>query len=118
MNLLYNHLSVNADGHLSIGGMDTVELAREFGTPAYIMDEDAIRAQMRTYLNAAHTYFGADALPLYASKALCFAGIYRIAAEEGMGASGWFILNPSSVHQIGAASPWRRSCVFALVSLD
>ena len=85
MNLLYDHLSVNEKGHLAIGGMDTLELAREFGTPAYIMDENAIRAQMRTYLNAAHTYFGADALPLYASKALCFTGIYRIAAEEGMG---------------------------------
>ena len=85
MNLLYNHLSVNSDGHLAIGGMDTVELAKEFGTPTYIMDEDAIRTMMRTYLNAAHTYIGPDALPLYASKALCFTGIYRIAAEEGMG---------------------------------
>ena len=72
MNLLYNHLSVNEDGHLAIGGLDTLALAREFGTPAYIMDEAAIRAMMRTYLDAAHTYFGADALPLYASKALCF----------------------------------------------
>ena len=78
MNLLYDHLSVNEKGHLAIGGMDTLELAREFGTPAYIMDENAIRAQMRTYLNAAHTYFGADALPLYASKALCFTGIYKL----------------------------------------
>ncbi len=85
MNLLYNHLSVNAEGHLAIGGMDTIELAKTYGTPAYIMDEGAIRSQMRTYLDAARTYFGADALPLYASKALCFAGIYRIAAEEGMG---------------------------------
>ena len=55
MNLLYNHLSVLDNGHLAIGGMDTVALAQEFGTPAYIMDEDAIRSQMRTYLNAAHT---------------------------------------------------------------
>ncbi len=85
MNLLYHHLSVNAAGHLAIGGVDTLELAETYGTPAYIMDEDAIRTQMRTYLNAAHRYFGADALPLYASKALCFTGIYRIAAEEGMG---------------------------------
>ncbi len=85
MNLLYNHLSVNEQGHLAIGGVDTIELAETYGTPAYIMDEDAIRSQMRTYLSAAHTHFGADALPLYASKALCFAGIYRIAAEEGMG---------------------------------
>lgn len=85
MNLLYKHLSVNENGHLAIGGMDTVELAQTFGTPAYIMDEDAIRHQMRAYLTAARSYFGADALPLYASKALCFTGIYRIAAEEGMG---------------------------------
>ncbi len=85
MNLLYKHLSVNAAGHLAIGGVDTVELAKTYGTPAYIMDEDAIRSQMRTYLAAAHESFGADALPLYASKALCFTGIYRIAAEEGMG---------------------------------
>ena len=85
MNLLYNHLSVNQDGHLAIGGLDTVELAKEYGTPAYIMDEDAIRLQMRTYLNAARGCFGPDALPLYASKALCFTGIYKIAAEEGLG---------------------------------
>ena len=85
MNLLYNHLSVNQDGHLAIGGLDTLALAKQFGTPAYIMDEDAIRAMMRTYLDAAHTYFGADALPLYASKALCFTGIYRIVNECGMG---------------------------------
>ncbi len=85
MNLLYNHLSVNTAGHLAIGGVDTLELAATYGTPAYIMDEDAIRAQMRTYLSAARAHFGADALPLYASKALCFSDIYRIAAEEGMG---------------------------------
>ncbi len=85
MNLLYPHLSTNAAGHLTIGGMDTLELARRFGTPAYVMDEAAIRRMMRTYLDAAHTYFGPDALPLYASKALSFTVIYRIAAEEGMG---------------------------------
>ncbi len=85
MNLLYDHLTVNAAGHLAIGGVDTVELARTYGTPAYIMDENAIRERMQTYLTAAREHFGADALPLYASKALCFTGIYRIAAQEGMG---------------------------------
>lgn len=81
----FNHLSVNADGHLTIGGMDTVELAREFGTPAYVMDEDFIRNTCRTYISAARKYFGEDALPLYASKAFSCVGIYKIAAEEGMG---------------------------------
>ena len=31
MNLLYNHLSVNQDGHLAIGGLDTLELAKTYG---------------------------------------------------------------------------------------
>ncbi|MBE6694609.1 MAG: diaminopimelate decarboxylase [Ruminococcaceae bacterium] len=81
----YTHLSVNAEGHLTIGGMDTVELAKAYGTPAYIMDEDYIRCTCRTYIDAARKHFGADALPLYASKAFSCVGIYRIAAEEGMG---------------------------------
>ncbi len=83
--ILHEHLNVNEQGHLTIGGMDTVELAREFGTPAYILDEAVIRKNCRTYLDAARRYFGEDALPLYASKALCFTEIYRLAAEEGMG---------------------------------
>ena len=83
--ILYDHFGVNEEGHLTIGGADAVELAREFGTPAYILDEKVIRENCRTYLLAAKKYFGADALPLYASKALCFTGIYKIAAEEGLG---------------------------------
>ncbi len=83
--IIHSHFDVNEKGHLSIGGADAVELAREFGTPAYILDENVIRANCREYLRAATEEFGADALPLYASKALCFTGIYKIAAEEGMG---------------------------------
>ncbi len=83
--ILYEHLDINEKGHLTIGGVDTVELAEEYGTPAYILDEEVIRKNCRTYRQAAAEYFGADALPLYASKALCFTEIYRIAAEEGMG---------------------------------
>ena len=83
--ILYNHLDVNEKGHLTIDGADAVELAREYGTPAYILCENVIRENCRTYLNAAREYFGADALPLYASKALSFTGVYKIAKEEGMG---------------------------------
>ena len=43
---------VNAAGHLEVGGCDVVELAREFGTPAYIYAEDDIRARARAYLDA------------------------------------------------------------------
>lgn len=83
--IIHKHFDVNEKGHLTIGGADAVELAREFGTPAYILDENVIRENCREYLRAATAEFGADALPLYASKALCFTGIYKIAAEEGLG---------------------------------
>lgn len=65
--------------------MDTVELAKKHGTPLYVLDENVIRRQCRIYKEAATRYFGKDALPLYASKALCFTAIYKLAAEEGMG---------------------------------
>ena len=83
--ILHDHLDVNAEGHLTIGGMDAVSLAKEYGTPAYILDENVIRKNCRTYKRAAAEYFGEDALPLYASKALCFTAMYKIAAEEGLG---------------------------------
>ena len=83
--ILYDHLDVNSEGNLTIGGVDTTALAKKYGTPLYVLDENVIRAQCRTYVQAAKQYFGADALPLYASKALCFTEMYRIAANEGMG---------------------------------
>lgn len=83
--ILYEHLQTNELGHLTIGGLDTVELANQFGTPAYIIDEDVVRASCRIYRNAVQKHFGEQSYPLYASKALCFAQMYRIAAEEGLG---------------------------------
>ena len=83
--ILYPHLDINSEGHLTIGSVDTVTLAKTYGTPAYVFDESVIRNNMRTYLAAASEHFGADALPLFASKAFCCKEIYRIAAEEGIG---------------------------------
>ena len=83
--ILYPHFDVNDQGHLTVDGLDTVALAAEFGTPVNILCEDYIRAQMRLYIGCAKQSFGRSALPLFASKSLCCAEIYRIAAEEGMG---------------------------------
>lgn len=83
--ILHPHFDTNEQGHLTVGGADTVALAKEFGTPAYILDENVIRDNCRTYLRAARAAFGEDALPLYASKALSFTAIYKIVAEEGLG---------------------------------
>lgn len=82
--MLYSNLSVNNAGHLSIAGLDAVDLAAEYGTPLYVLDEDVIRRKCRTYVDAMHECFGPDSAPLFASKALCFKGIYPIVQSEGM----------------------------------
>jgi len=83
--LLHDCLAINEKGHLTIGGLDTVLLAREYGTPVYIMDEDYIRRNCRIYKDAIKRCFGSGGLALYASKALSFKHIYKIMNEEGMG---------------------------------
>ncbi len=82
--MLYSNLSINDQGHLAIGGIDTLDLAAEYGTPLYILDEDMIRAKCRTYVDAMHECFGPSSAPLFASKALCFKGIYPVVESEGM----------------------------------
>ena len=42
-------LAVNEKGHLTIGGVDTISLAKEYGTPLYVMDEDLIRKHCRSF---------------------------------------------------------------------
>ncbi len=82
--MLHTNLGINEAGHLTLAGADTVALAQKYGTPLYLLDEGRIREKCRTYIHAMRTYFSSDARPLYASKALSFKGIYRIAKEEGM----------------------------------
>ena len=43
-------LNINEKGHLTIGGCDTVELAKEYGTPLYVLDENTIRTTCRSYV--------------------------------------------------------------------
>jgi len=78
-------LKINGKGHLEIGGCDTVELAREYGTPLYVMDEMIIRRNCRLYKNAIDKYYGGNGLVLYASKAFCTMAVCRIAHQEGLG---------------------------------
>ncbi len=82
--MLHNNLDINNAGHLTIGGIDAVELAKEYGTPLYVLDEDMIRERCRTYVSEMHKHFSEDSAPLFASKALCFKGIYPIVESEGL----------------------------------
>ncbi len=81
---LHGTMEINQHGHLVIGGCDTVDLAREFGTPLYIMDEDAIRAACRSYYNSFSGKYENSAV-IYASKTFCTMAMCRIIEEEGLG---------------------------------
>ncbi len=71
------------DGHLYIGGVDMVELAREQGTALYVFDEADIRARMRRYVDAFRSrYENSDII--YASKAFVNKAILKIVNEEGL----------------------------------
>ena len=78
-------LQVNAQGHLTIGGQDTVELAKQYGTPLYVMDEDLIRKHCRSFKQSMDKFYQGKGLVCYASKAFSCKAIYRVMQEEGMG---------------------------------
>lgn len=79
------NLSVNEKNHLVIGKNDTVELAKEYGTPLYVIDEELLRKNMRVYKNALDNYYDGKGLVIYANKAFCSLYSTRIAKEEGLG---------------------------------
>lgn len=80
---LHGSSKINQKGHLEIGGCDTVDLAKTYGTPLYVMDEFLIRKQMREMVAALKK----TELPFqiaYASKAFMTLAMVRIVEEEGL----------------------------------
>ena len=75
---------VNERGHLEIGGCDALELAREFGTPAYVVAEDDLRARARTFVDELAARHRSSEV-LFASKAFACTAVYRVLTEEGLG---------------------------------
>jgi diaminopimelate decarboxylase len=74
---------IGEDGHLEIAGCDLVELAAEFGTPAYVYAEDDMRARARAYREAFERRTD-DFEVLFASKSFPCTAAYRLFAEEGL----------------------------------
>lgn len=79
------HLQINSQGHLTIGGCDTVHLAEQFGTPLYVMDENQIRRNCRSYQSSFEKHYKGKGMTVYASKAFNCKAICRIIEEEGLG---------------------------------
>ena len=74
---------LNERGRLEVGGCDTIELAREFGTPAYVVAPDDLRARARAFLaagRAAHSDFHVA----FAAKAFPCTAVLGLLAQEGL----------------------------------
>jgi diaminopimelate decarboxylase len=69
---------------LEVAGCDTLELAREFGTPAYVVAEDDLRARARVFARAGHDAGHGDFQVVFASKAFPCTAVLALFAEEGL----------------------------------
>src|SRR3989344_7080858 len=74
----------NKKGRLEIGGCDVIDLAKEFGTPLYVMDEKTLRDRCQQYVKHFRAHYPNTDI-IYASKALCTVGISDIIVSEGLG---------------------------------
>ncbi len=83
--MICENLTVSEDGELLFAGRSPKALMETYGSPLYVMDENRIRHNLRTYADAMREAFGEQALTLYASKACSFMEMYRLANEEGVG---------------------------------
>jgi diaminopimelate decarboxylase len=75
---------LNERGVLELGGCDTLELVREFGTPAYVFVEDDLRTRARAFVEAGRRAGHEDRAVVYASKASSCTALLRVFAEEGL----------------------------------
>jgi diaminopimelate decarboxylase len=76
---------LNERGRLEVGGCDVVELARQFGTPAYVYAEDDMRARARAYTEAFRARTDHFEV-IYAGKAFPAAAVFRLFAAAGLSA--------------------------------
>ncbi len=78
LHLLPDSAEVGEDGHLLIGGCDTLDLAEQYGTPLFVYDERHLRDRCREAVEA----FGGRVE--YATKAFSCVAMCRLAHEEGL----------------------------------
>jgi diaminopimelate decarboxylase len=75
---------LNERGRLEVGGCDTIELASEFGTPAYVFAEDDMRTRARAFVQAGRDAGHSDFNVVFASKACPCTAVLELFAGEGL----------------------------------
>lgn len=78
-----NPLTINNSGHLTIGGMDTTELAKKYGTPLFIYDVEHIRKNARAFVDTFNKH-QVKAQVAYASKAFSSVAMVQVAKQENL----------------------------------
>ncbi|HEY5389788.1 MAG TPA: diaminopimelate decarboxylase, partial [Solirubrobacteraceae bacterium] len=72
-------------GRLQVGGCDAIELAERFGTPAYVVAEEDLRARARSFVDAFRASGQSDFLVVFASKAFPATAVMSVFEQEGLG---------------------------------
>lgn len=80
---LHGTSKINDKGHLEIGGVDTIQLANEYGTPLYVYDVALIRERARSFKESFEK-MGVKAQVAYASKAFSSVAMFQLIEEEGL----------------------------------
>lgn len=97
------------NGVLKVGGAEVPALAKEFGTPLFVMDRARIEENMRAYKSAIDEAYAGRGLVLYASKAFSAKEIYRIANTEGLGVD---VVSGGELHTaLSAGFPAEKICM-------
>ena len=76
------NIKINDKNHLDIGGADAVDIAKEFGTPTYVIDENRIRDNYNRFYSAFTKYYS-DFKVFYACKANTNLAVMKILESEG-----------------------------------
>jgi len=76
-------MEVNSKNHLTIAGVDLVELAEKYGTPLYVYNEDLIRSQCRLYREELARHYPRGEI-IYAGKAFLTLAMCRLLQQEGL----------------------------------
>jgi len=96
-------LDINNKDHLVFGGCDVVDLAREYGTPLFLIDENRVRTNYHRFLNAFNKHY-TETQVFYSYKTNCIPAILKTLHEEGCGAE---VVSPYEfwlAHQLGIES--------------
>ena len=80
---LFGTSKVNENGNLSIGGVDTVELVKEFKTPLYVMDQELIETTIDK-MKAAFKSTRFNTRIAYAGKAFLSTGMIKLVESKGL----------------------------------